>query len=147
MNKAILMGRLTKDPEIRYSHGDNPVAIARYTLAVNRRRTREGEQGADFINCMAFGRSAEHAEKYYHKGIKILVTGRIQTGSYENKDGVKVYTTEIVVEDQEFAESKAASGGQDDNGNAQAAAGSLETNESDGFMKVSDNYDEDLPFL
>ena len=110
MNKVILMGRLTRDPEVRYTQGDNPMAIARYTLAVDRRFNRNGDDAAaDFIGCVAFGRSGEFAEKYFRKGTKIVVTGRIQTGSYTNKDGNKVYTTDVVVEDQEFAESKNAS--------------------------------------
>ena len=110
MNKVILMGRLTRDPEVRYSQGENATAVARYTLAVDRRFNRNNdEQTADFINCVAFGRSGEFAEKYLHKGTKIAITGRIQTGSYTNKDGVRVYTTDVVVEDQEFAESKNAS--------------------------------------
>ena len=105
MNKVILMGRLTRDPEVRYSQGDNAMAVARYTLAVDRRFNRNNDdQTADFISCVAFGRSGEFAEKYLHKGTKIAITGRIQTGSYTNKDGVKVYTTDVVVEDQEFAE-------------------------------------------
>ena len=112
MNKVILMGRLTRDPEVRYSQGDTPTAFARYTLAVDRRFNRNGDDAtADFISCVAFGRSAEFAEKYLHKGTKIALTGRIQTGSYTNRDGVKVYTTDVVVEDQEFAESKNSSGG------------------------------------
>ena len=110
MNKVILMGRLTRDPEVRYSQGgENPLAIARFTLAVDRRFKRDGEATADFINCVAFGRQAEHAERFYRQGLKVVITGRIQTGSYTNKDGVKVYTTDIVVEEQEFAESKAVS--------------------------------------
>ena len=109
MNIVVLMGRLTRDPEVRYSTGENPLAIARYTLAVDRRFRRDGEQSADFISCVAFGRAAEFAEKYFHQGIRITVSGRIQTGSYTNKDGNKVYTTEVVVDNQEFAESKAAS--------------------------------------
>ena len=109
MNKIILMGRLTKDHEVRYSQGEKPMAIARYTLAVERKFKRDGEPNADFINCIAFGKNGEFAEKYLHKGIKILVEGRIQTGSYTNKDGVKVYTTDVVVEICEFAESKNAS--------------------------------------
>ena len=111
MNKAILMGRLTRDPEVRYSAGENSMAIARYTLAVDRRFKRDGEATADFISCVAFGRSAEFAEKYFYQGIKIAVSGRIQTGSYTNRDGQKVYTTEVMVEDQEFAESKSAGNG------------------------------------
>ena len=109
MNKVILMGRLTRDPEVRYSAGENALAIARYTLAVDRRFRRDGEASADFISCVCFGRSAEFAEKYFRQGLKIAVTGRIQTGSYTNREGQKVYTTEVVVEDQEFAESKASS--------------------------------------
>ena len=109
MNKVILMGRLTRDPEVRYSAGENALAIARYTLAVDRRFRRDGEASADFIQCVSFGRTAEFAEKYFRQGLKIIVSGRIQTGSYTNRDGQKVYTTEVVVEEQEFAESKAAS--------------------------------------
>ena len=109
MNKVILMGRLTRDPDIRYSAGENSTAVARYTLAVDRRFKRDGDQSADFISCVAFGRSAEFAEKYFHQGIRIVVSGRIQTGSYTTRDGTKVYTTDVVVEDQEFAESKNAS--------------------------------------
>ena len=109
MNKNFLMGRLTRDPEVRYSAGENSMAIARYTIAVDRRFKRDGEATADFIGCVAFGRQAEFAEKYFRQGIKIAISGRIQTGSYVNKDGVKVYTTDVVVEDQEFAESKAVS--------------------------------------
>jgi len=113
MNKVILMGRLTRDPEVRYSSGDSSMAIARYTLAVDRRfrRNGDGEQTADFIGCVAFGKSAEFAERYFRQGLKIVVTGRIQTGSYTNRDGQKIYTTDVVVEDQEFAESKNASSG------------------------------------
>lgn len=106
MNKVILMGRPTADPEIRYGTGENPLVIGRYTLAVNRRFVKDGEQEADFIRCVAFAKAAEFAEKWIKKGTKIVVTGRIQTGSYTNQEGVKIYTTEVVVEDQEFAESK-----------------------------------------
>lgn len=113
MNKVILMGRLTKDPEVRYSQGEHPTAIARYTLAVNRKFKRDNqEDDADFISCVAFGKQAEHAEKYYRQGIKIVVSGRLQTGSYTNKDGIKVYTTEVVLEDQEFAEKKESNDGE-----------------------------------
>lgn len=108
MNKVILMGRLTRDPEVRYVQGENPMAVARYTLAIDRRVNAQ-EQSADFVNIVAFGKSGEFAEKYFRKGMKVLVTGRIQTGSYTNRDGQKVYTTDVVVEDQEFAESKSAS--------------------------------------
>ena len=106
MNKVILLGRLTRDPDIRYTQGAEPMAIARYTLAVDRRIKREGEAAADFISCVAFGKLAEVAEKYLHKGTKIIITGRLQTGSYTDRDGRKVYTTEVIVEDQGFAESK-----------------------------------------
>lgn len=150
MNKVILMGRLTRDPEVRYSQGENALAIARYTLAVDRRNFRNNsndEQTADFINCVAFGKSGEFAEKYFHKGTKLVVSGRIQTGSYTNKDGVKVYTTEVVVEDQEFAESKNASG--DNSGFAGGNNNHLKPEPSgvgDGFMNIPDGIDEELPF-
>ncbi len=134
MNKVILMGRLTRDPEVRYTAGEDAKAIARYTLAVDRRFKREGESTADFINCIAFGRAAEFAEKYFRQGIKILVTGRIQTGSYTNKEGRKVYTTDIVVEEQEFAEKK-----------TEESKPAAET-DPDGFMNIPDGIDEDLPF-
>lgn len=109
MNKTILMGRLTRDPEVRYAANDSGMAIARYTLAVDRRRAGNDGQSADFINCVAFGKTGEFAEKYFRKGMKILITGRIQTGSYTNQEGQRIYTTEVVVEDQEFTESKRAS--------------------------------------
>jgi len=148
------MGRLTRDPDVRYTQGDNPMAIARYTLAVDRRRTRAGEENsADFISCVAFGKSGEFAEKYLHKGTKIAVSGRIQTGSYTNKDGVKVYTTDVVVEDQEFAESKSAAassaGGADFGGSSFGGAGngpSSGASSIDGFMNIPDGIDEELPF-
>ncbi|SDB01662.1 single-stranded DNA-binding protein [Eubacterium oxidoreducens] len=152
MNKVILMGRLTRDPEVRYSQGENSMAIARYTLAVDRRFNKNSDQTADFINCVAFGRSGEFAEKYFHKGIKIAVTGRIQTGSYENKEGQRVYTTEVVVEDQEFAESKNASqqnaaafngGGAPIPSSAPAAP---TEGPGEGFMNIPEGIDEQLPF-
>lgn len=138
MNKIILMGRLTKDPEVRYSQGNNPMAIARYTLAVERKFKRDGEPNADFINCIAFGKNGEFAEKYLHKGIKIAVVGRIQTGSYTNKDGQKVYTTDVVVEEHEFAESKNASQSE--------RPQPMTRTDSDGFMSIPDGIDEELPF-
>ena len=140
MNKVILMGRLTRDPEVRYSQGENSTAIARYTLAVDRRfrRNNDGEQTADFIGCVAFGRSAEFAEKYFRQGLRISVSGRIQTGSYTNKDGIKVYTTEVVVEEQEFAESRAEQGREN-----QGAMGAPDAN---GFQNIPDGIDEELPF-
>lgn len=109
MNKTILMGRLTRDPEVRYAANDSGMAIVRYTLAVDRRRTGNDGQSADFINCVAFGKTGEFAEKYFRKGMKILISGRIQTGSYTNQEGQRIYTTEVIVEDQEFTESKRAS--------------------------------------
>ena len=151
MNKVILMGRLTRDPEVRYSQGENATAVARYTLAVDRRQSRNnqnGEQTADFIQCVAFGRSGEFAEKYFRKGMKVLVTGRIQTGSYTNKDGQRVYTTDVVVEDQEFAESKNASGASE-GGYSAAPSPSRPTPSAaagDGFMSIPDGIEEELPF-
>ena len=145
MNKVILMGRLTRDPEVRYSAGDNAMAVARFSLAVDRRRRANGssdEQTADFINCVSFGRQAEFAEKYLRKGTKLVVTGRIQTGSYTNKDGVKVYTTDVVVEEQEFAESKASS----DNNGGFAPSAPMPQSAGDGFMNIPDGIDEELPF-
>lgn len=146
MNKAILMGRLTRDPDVRYSQGENPMAIARYTLAVDRRFKRDGEQSADFINCLAFGRSAEFAEKYFKQGTKIAVSGRIQTGSYTNRDGVKVYTTEVVIEEQEFAESKAAASQNNNRGASQPSTPQSSTTASDGFMNIPDGLEDELPF-
>ena len=147
MNKVILMGRLTRDPEVRYSQGENATAVARYTLAVDRRVSRNhqnGAQTADFIPCVAFGRSGEFAAQYSRKGMKVVVTGRIQTGSYTNKDGQRVYTTDVVVEDQEFAESKNASQG---NGGGFAPADRPSPSDAgDGFMNIPDGIDEELPF-
>ena len=148
MNKVILMGRLTRDPEIRYSQGENNLAIARYTLAVDRRfQRKESDQTADFISCVAFGKQAEFAEKYLKQGIKIAITGRIQTGSYTNKDGVKVYTTDIVVEEQEFAESKNASSANIGSSHASATPHPTPSAASgEGFMDIPDGIDEELPF-
>ena len=147
MNKVILMGRLTRDPEVRYSQGERPVAVARYTLAVNRTFKRAGEPDADFINCVTFGRSAEFAERYFRQGIRIVVSGRIQTGSYTNRDGVKVYTTDVIVEDQEFAESKAAcEQSAASYGARQEAAPAPSAPVGDGFMNIPDGLDEELPF-
>ena len=139
------MGRLTRDPEVRYSQGEHSMAIARYTLAVDRRFKREGEEKADFISCVCFGKAAEFAEKYFRKGLRITISGRIQTGSYTNKDGNKVYTTDIVVEEQEFAESK----GSGNSGTGQAASQQSATPKpgDDGFMNIPDGIDdEELPF-
>lgn len=144
MNKVILVGRLTRDPEVRYSQGENATAVARYTIAVDRRFKRDNEPTADFIPCIVFGRSAEFAEKYFRQGLRISVSGRIQTGSYTNKEGVKVYTTEVIVEEQEFAESKSESEG---NKNQQSHNTSAATSgSSDGFMNIPDGIDEELPF-
>ena len=169
MNKVVLMGRLTRDPEVRYTQGENSTCIARYTLAVDRRFSRNNNndgQTADFIPCVAFGKTGEFAEKYFRKGIKVAVSGRIQTGSYTNRDGVKVYTTDIIVDDQEFAESRNASqqgggssysggnsyggsssygGGNNSYGGGQS--GSAQSSGSiDGFMNIPDGIDEELPF-
>lgn len=143
MNKVILMGRLTRDPEVRYSQGDNSMAIARYSLAVDRRYKRDGdEQTADFINCVAFGKSGEFAEKYLHKGTKIVVVGRIQTGSFTNKDGQRVYTTDVVVEEHEFAESKNNGSGA---GTSNTSSNNNATSNND-FMNIPDDISEELPF-
>ena len=158
MNKVLLIGRLTRDPEVRYTQGLQATSIARYTLAVDRRYKKEGDsQTADFISCVAFGKLGEFAEKYLRKGIKICVTGRIQTGSYTNRDGQKVYTTEVVVEEQEFVESKAAAGNASTGDNASAGNRSNAASSSkpspapspapeDTFMNIPDDLDEELPF-
>lgn len=149
MNKVILMGRLTRDPEVRYTHGENSTAVAQYTLAVDRRFKRDGEASADFINCVAFGKAAEFAEKYFRQGNRIVVSGRIQTGSYTNRDGNKVYTTDVVVEEQEFAESKAVSDshvGQVASMGAPAPTPTPSMASADGFMNIPDGIDEELPF-
>lgn len=140
MNKVILIGRLTRDPEIRYSAGANPIAIGRYSLAVDRRFHKDNEASADFINCVCFGKGAEFTEKYFWKGMKVAITGRIQTGSYTDRDGRKVYTTEVVVEEQEFAESKAAS------------QRNSEENSSCPYPPAPDDFtpvigDDELPFV
>ena len=146
----ILMGRLCADPEVRYSQNENQTAVARYRLAVDRRFKREGDQTADFIPCVAFGKAAQFAEYYLHRGTKIIITGRIQTGSYTNKDGQKVYTTDVIVEDQEFAESKSASAGSDNGGYRPAMSQSRPEPASavaSGFMNIPDGVeDEGLPF-
>ena len=142
MNKVILMGRLTRDPEVRDSQGENSTAIARYTLAVDRRFKRNNEESADFIPCVAFGKSAEFAEKYFRQGLKVVVTGRIQTGSYTNRDGQKVYTTDVVVEDQEFAESKAANNANSSDFRREAPMPAPVSDPDNGFMKIPDGVDE-----
>ena len=146
MNKVVLVGRLTKDPEVRYSQGDNANTVANYTVAVDRRfkSKREGEPTADFINCVVWGRDAEFAEKYFTKGMRVALSGRIQTRNYTNKEGVKVYVTEVIVEEQEFAQSKGENMG----------TGSFEQptpptpigDAGDGFMNIPDGIEEELPF-
>lgn len=138
MNKVILMGRLTRDAEVRYSKGNEPMAIARYTLAVDRRRVQDGQQSADFISCVSFGKDGEFMEKYGKKGQKFLIEGRIQTGSYTNKDGQKVYTTDVVTENIEFAESRGNS--QQQNNEPQ------DSYSADGFMNIPDGIDDEIPF-
>ena len=159
MNKVVLLGRLTKDPDVRQSQGAEPVTIARYTLAVTRRgKKQEGQQEADFISCVAFGKAGEFAEKYLHKGTKICIFGRLQTGSYTRQDGTKAYTTDVVIEEQEFAESKADTGrsamddqmaamyaGADRQRSQGGQQGSIE-NAMEGFMNIPDGIDEELPF-
>lgn len=145
MNKVILMGRLTRDPDIRTATGENTMTIARYTLAVDRRtrKTDTGEPTADFISCVAFGKAAEFAEKYFHQGMRVLITGRIQTGSYTNKDGQKVYTTDVIVEEQEFADSRAA-GQVNSTGTEASQADSMP---GDGFMNLPVGVEDDgIPF-
>lgn len=145
MNKVVLMGRLTRNPDVRYSQGESATAVARYTLAVDRRYKRDGDQTADFISCVAFGKAAEFTEKYLKQGTKICISGRIQTGSYTNKEGNKVYTTDVIVEEQEFAESKSSQGGSADAYQPEsrpmpsAASG-------DGFMNIPEGIEEELPF-
>lgn len=143
MNRVILMGRLTRDPEVRYTQGSEPMAVARYTLAVNRRvRKDDGSQEADFINIVAFRKAGEFAEKYFRQGMRVLVSGRIQTGSYTNKDGQRVYTTDMIVDEQEFADSKNSSGR---TGDYQPT--STPSSVGDGFMNIPDGVeDEGLPF-
>ncbi len=152
MNRVILMGRLTRDPEVRYSQGERSMAIARYTLAVDRRgrRNQDGsEQTADFINIVAFDRAGEFAEKYFHQGMRVLTSGRIQTGSYTNKEGQRVYTTEVIVDDQEFADSKGAApaGGNVGGGYQPTSRPAPSSAIGDGFMNIPDGVeDEGLPF-
>lgn len=147
MNKVILMGRLTRDPEVRYTQGSEPRAIARYSLAVNRRFKRDGQPDADFINIVAFGRDGEFAEKFLKKGMQISVVGRIQTGSFTDKDGNKRYTTDVIIEEQHFAESRRnfeeRMGGQ---ASAAPSVNAPASNNSDGFVAIDNFDDDDLPF-
>ena len=148
MNKVILMGRLTRDPNVRYTQQNSSqesMCVARYTLAVDRRGARDGQQSADFISCVAFGKNGEFAEKYFKQGTKIAITGRIQTGSYTNRDGQKIYTTDVVIEEQEFAESRAESDANRANFQHQAAP-APSADAGDGFMNIPEGIDDVLPF-
>lgn len=140
MNRVILMGRLTRDPDIRYTSGENSMAVARYTLAIDRAIKKQGEQSADFINCVAFSKAAEFAEKYFRQGMRVLVSGRLQTGNYTNREGQKVYTTDVILDSQEFADSKGES--------ARGGSKKQEANvDADGFMNIPDGVDDEgLPF-
>lgn len=142
MNKVVLMGRLTKDPDVRYTQEAQPMCIARYTLAVDRRGKKDGQQTADFISCVAFGKAGEFTEKYLHKGMKICVAGRIQTGSYTRQDGTKVYTTDVVVEGQEFCEGRSAN----DVAHNYSTPAPDQSSALDGFMNIPEGIDEELPF-
>lgn len=146
MNKAMLMGRLTRDPEVRYSQGANPMAIARFSIAVDRRFKRQGEPEADFFNCTAFGKQAEFVEKYLKKGTKMVVVGRLQNDTYTNKEGQKVYAVNVMVEELEFAESKSASG----TGSSSATDvqnGGFQGNINEGFTNIPEGLAEELPFM
>lgn len=141
MNKAIIIGRMTRRADIRYTQGENQTCIARFTLAVNRKFAKEGEKSADFISCIAFGKTAEFLERYGHKGVKFVVEGRIQTGSYTNREGQKVYTTDVVVESIEFGESKSAAvSNNTNNDNMQ------QQTDENGFMLIPEGLEEELPF-
>ena len=156
MNKVILMGRLTRDPEVRYSQGASQTAIARFSIAVDRRFKREGEPDADFFNCTCFGKQAEFVERYLHKGVKVVLSGRVQNDNYTNKDGQMVYSVRIMVDEIEFAESKNAAGGNGDGGynnggynNGGFGGGNVAPAASgagDGFMNIPDGIDDELPF-
>ena len=139
MNKVILLGNLTRDPEIRYSQGDNSLAIARFSLAVNRRFSKDGEKEADFFNCTAFGRQAEFVEKYFKQGSRMMLAGRLQNDNYTNKNGEKVYTVQVIVEEVEFAEKKNSSGGS-------AGKGAADLGTGDDFMSIPDGIENGLPF-
>lgn len=143
MNRVILMGRLTKNPDVRYTSGEKPMAVARYTLAVDRKFKRGGEQTADFISCVAFGKQAQFAENYLHQGMKMVISGHIQTGSYTNRDGQKVYTTDVVVEEHEFAESKSAN---ENPGTLYDTPRRASNVDSDGFMDIPAGIEDQLPF-
>ena len=146
MNKVTLMGNLTRDPDVWYSQGEKSTSVARYTLGIRRRFHRDGDPDSDFINCVAFGKQGEFAEKYLKKGMKIAICGRIQTGSYTDKDGIKRYTTDVVVEEHYFVESKNAN-----NGNASNSQSAPQNNQpaasNDGFMSIPEGIEEELPFI
>lgn len=146
MNKVILLGRLVREPETRYGGANDSMAVCRYTLAVDKKFKKDGEATADFINCISFGKIAEFAEKYFTKGLRVAVSGRIQTGSYTNRDGQRVYTTDVVVEEQEFAESKAASDANAGSNYQAASTPAPSAPAGDGFMNIPDGIDEELPF-
>ena len=147
MNKVIMMGRLTRDPETRYGQGGAGTAVGSFSIAVDRRFKREGDPDADFFDCTVFGKQAEFVEKYLKKGTKVVAIGRIQTGSYTNKDGQRVYTTDVIVEELEFAESKGAQSGAGDFGGADSGRPSPADAAVDGFMNIPDGIDEELPFV
>lgn len=146
MNKVILMGNLTRDPEIRYSQGENSLAIARFSLAINRRFSRQGEADVDFFNCTAFGKTAEFVEKYFKQGSRMLLSGRVQNDNYTNKNGEKVYSVQIIAEDIEFAERKSAADQNTGNSNFGGASQEPSSNVGDDFMNIPDGIDEGLPF-
>ena len=139
MNKVILMGRLTRDPEVRYTGNEDALVVAQYTLAVNRRYKRDGEAAADFIRCIAFGKAAQFAEKYFYQGIRICVSGHLRSGSYTNREGQKIYTTDVIIEEQDFAESRKSS-------ELTSVSNSDTETDADGFMNIPDGLDEELPF-
>lgn len=145
MNKVIMLGRLARDPETRYSGADNSMAVCRYTLAVDKKFKKDGEATADFINCISFGKIAEFAEKYFTKGLRVAVSGRIQTGSYTNRDGQKVYTTDVVVEEHEIAQSRSEASNQQES-NRQPEISPYGEDKDNGSMKIPDGIDDELPF-
>lgn len=145
MNKVILLGRLARDPETRYGGANDSMAVCRYTLAVDKKFKKDGEATADFINCISFGKIAEFAEKYFAKGLRVAVSGRIQTGSYTNRDGQKIYTTDVVVEEHEIAQSRSEASNQQES-NRQPEISPYGEDKDNGFMNVPDGIDDELPF-
>ena len=145
MNKVILLGRLARDPETRYGGANDSMAVCRYTLAVDKKFKKDGEATADFINCISFGKIAEFAEKYFTKGLRVAVSGRIQTGSYTNRDGKKIYTTDVVVEEHEIAQSRSEASNQQES-NLQPEISPYGEDKDNGFMNVPDGIDDELPF-